>query len=85
MMARNAKTVGMCMFCVKNCMVAVNPFPPNQPRASWAPWAKKTIPVTTRRTRLAMLSSVAMSLRNMEDLLSVGSRNRIARVRRFVW
>src|SRR5882672_10811244 len=50
-------------------IVPEKPGPPNQPNNFCAPCAKKTTPSTRRRMRVAGLSSVVISLRNIVDLL----------------
>src|ERR1700688_2980855 len=66
-MARNANTAGMCMAPVKKPIVPVKPYPPNHPSIFWAPWAKKITPSANRRMVVALLLSVAISLRIMKS------------------
>src|ERR1017187_4192618 len=62
-MARKASGAGMCMTPVKKPIVAEKPKPPNQPNIFCAPCAKKTIPSTSLRIAVAVLSSVVNSFR----------------------
>src|SRR5215831_3466418 len=63
--ARNANGAGMCIAPVKKAMVPEKPYPPNQPSIFCAPCAKNTTPSTSRRTAVAISSSVANSLRTI--------------------
>ena len=53
----------MCMVPVKKPIVPEKPNPPNQPNIFCAPCAKQTIPSTSHKMAVALLSSVANNLR----------------------
>src|SRR5882724_3305716 len=60
---RKASGAGMCIMPIKTFIVAEYPQPPNHPNIFCAPCAKKTIPSTSLRISVAVLLSVANSLR----------------------
>jgi hypothetical protein len=54
-----ASGAGICITLVKKAIVPENPGPPNKPNIFCAPCAKKTIPGTSLKIDVALLSSVA--------------------------
>src|SRR6202049_4178734 len=69
--ARKAKGAGMCKYPVKRLMDPEKPGPPYHPNSFCAPCAKKTIPSTSLKMAVALLSSVTSNLPSIFDLLSL--------------
>src|SRR5580700_1087390 len=69
--AKKANGAGICNYPVKRFMDPEKPGPPYHPNSFCAPCAKKTIPSTSLKMAVALLSSVTSNLPSIFDLLSL--------------